>query len=332
MSMTSRERVRAVLDGRIPDRLPFNFWMDRDRMAQLDAKWGQDFRVTHYGADVVEAFATLPFWAGLPRKTVSDHMTTWQVAPLISSVEEALRLPLPDPTDPSLLADIRAKRAAYPDRAIFALFIAPLDILQPLWLAEGLYTALYDSPATIHELLRRIEPILVECARRVCTEDIDALYLAGDVCGRDGPLVSPRHLREFNFNYLRRVIHLAHASGKKVLYHTDGRVLPLIELFLEYSIDGINPLEPRFNDPEEFLRRSNCRLILYGGGDNCDAIPNGTPDTVRDHVLSRFRVFGRNGMYIFSTHDIPSYCPLANLDAMVAAIKECSYAEGGQSA
>lgn len=32
--MTSRERVQKVLSGQLPDRLPFNFWMDRDRVAE----------------------------------------------------------------------------------------------------------------------------------------------------------------------------------------------------------------------------------------------------------------------------------------------------------
>ena len=46
--MDSRERVNTVLQGCVPDRVPCNFWMDRDAMARYDARYGADFRLTHY--------------------------------------------------------------------------------------------------------------------------------------------------------------------------------------------------------------------------------------------------------------------------------------------
>ena len=53
MPMTSRERVERAIRFEKPDRVPFNFWMDRRRMTELDARYGADFRPRHYGADIV---------------------------------------------------------------------------------------------------------------------------------------------------------------------------------------------------------------------------------------------------------------------------------------
>ncbi len=323
--ITSRERVQGVLNGGLPDRLLFNFWMDRDSMAKYDEIWGADFRLTHYAADVVEAFAIMPFWSDIPVKTFDDGKTVWQLEPLVETLKAALDLELPDPRNPAIYADIESKRAAYPDKAIWALFLAPLAILEPLRLAENLFIELYDSPDEIHTLLGKIKPLLKDCAWRICQMDIDVLYLAGDICGRDGAMVSPKHLREFNFDYLKEIIDLAHEFGKKVFYHSDGKIMQVIDIFIEYGIDGCNPLEPRYNDGVEFMERFGDKIMLYGGGDNCNAIPNGTPDEVRAHVRQQFETFGKNGRYIFSTHDIPSYCPIENLDAMVDEIKNCVY-------
>lgn len=88
--MASRDRVQRVLNGELPDRLPFNFWMDRDLMAKYDEKWGADFRVTRYGADVIEAFAIMPFWSGLPMKTLNDGKTVWQLEPLVDNMKDAV--------------------------------------------------------------------------------------------------------------------------------------------------------------------------------------------------------------------------------------------------
>jgi uroporphyrinogen-III decarboxylase len=322
--LTCRERVWRVLNGELPDRVPFNFWMDRDKMAEYDQKWGADFRITHYGVDVVETFVGLPWWAGLPRETIDDGKTVWQTMPMLGSIAEAVDLALPDPADPNVYADIAAKRALYPDKAIFALMLAPLDILSPLRLC-GLYTDVLDYPDTIHQMLKRVRPVLIEAARRTCELDIDVLYLAGDICGRDGALYSPKILREFLFDYVREVITLAHDCGKKVFYHSDGLLMGILDIYIEYGIDGCNPLEPRYNDPAEFVRRTDGKLILYGGLDNCNIIPGGTVDEVREHVRSQFDMLGRGGRMIFSSHDIPSGCPQENLDAMVECIKACRY-------
>ncbi len=323
--LTSRERVQLVLNGGRPDRLPFNFWMDRDKMAEYDARWGADFRLTHYGADVIEAFVMLGFWAGLEAETINDGKTAWQTRGLVESMSDAVGMAMPDPSDASVYADIEAKRAANPDKAIFAMMAAPLGILEPLRLAQDLYLDLYDSADETHVLLRRIEPVLTEAARRVCAMDIDALYLAADICGRDGAMVSPKQLREFHFDYVKEVINIAHEAGKKVFYHSDGLILPVLDVYVEYGIDGCNPLEPRYNDSREFADRFGDKLMLYGGGDNCRIIPDGAVDDVRAHVRSQFETLGKNARFIYSTHDIPGHCPQENLDAMVETIKSCRY-------
>ncbi|MGB9797097.1 MAG: uroporphyrinogen decarboxylase family protein [bacterium] len=323
--MNSRERVQIVLQGGIPDRPPFNFWMDRDKMAELDEKWGADFRITHYDADLIEAFPLINWYPGLTAKTYYDGKTVWQLEPMIDSLNKALDLPLPNPTDPAIYSDIIEKRKRYPDKAIFVLVGAGLALLEPLRLPQNLYIELYDHPDVVHKVLRRYQPILLELTRRICELDIDVLYIAHDVCGRNGPLLSPKHLREFHFDYIRELVELAHRMGKKVFYHTDGRVMEIIDLFLEYGFDGINPLEYRFNDIRAFREIEGGRLIVYGGLDNSNIIPNGSVEDVKRHIYEVFEVLGKEGKLIFSTHDIPGHCPIENIDEMVSAIKSCRY-------
>ncbi len=322
--MTSRERVQCVLRGELPDRVPFNFWMDRDKMAEYDARWGGDFRLTHYGADVIEAFVLFDWFPGLSPNSHDDGVTQWQLEPALGSMEEALDLQFADPATTAIYADIESKRAQNPDKAIFALAIGPLGILGGYRLAENVFVELYDKADVIREFMYKIQPIFIDIVRRACALDIDVLYLADDICDRNGATISPAHLREFHFDYLKPAIEIAHEAGKKVFYHTDGYVLDILDLFMEYGIDGINPIEHRYNDPKEFLRRSKGRLKVYGALDNCNIIPNGTPEEVRDHVKEVFNILGPNGL-IMSTHDIPGHCPLENLDAMVETIVGCEY-------
>lgn len=53
--ITSKERVLTALAGDRPDRVPFSFWMDRRLMEDYAQRFGDEhFRVSHYGADVIE--------------------------------------------------------------------------------------------------------------------------------------------------------------------------------------------------------------------------------------------------------------------------------------
>ena len=318
--MTSRDRVRAALEGRKPDRPPFNFWMDRDAMARLDRELGEDFRISYFGADVVEAFGAADIFPTARGEYYFDGKTSWMVRGRAERIEEALELPLCDPADPAIYADIEAKRRKYPDKAIFTLVTVPLGLLNSLLLPEPLMEAMALEGETVDRVLGRAWPVMKEVIRRVCERDIDALYLAEDFCMNTGMMYSPAMVRRFHLDYLREAVDIARRAGKKVFYHTDGRVIEALPLLLELGVDGINPLEPRYNPPEEFLRASEGRLALYGGMDNARILPDGTPEEIREHVRRVYEAFAPTGL-IFSSHDIPGHVPFENLCAMADAIK-----------
>ena len=293
-------------------------------MAEYDRRWGADFRITHYGVDVIEAFTLFDWCPGLSPTMHGEGISRRQVESMLDSIDKALDLQFVDPADPAHYSDIEEKRAKNPDKAIFALNTGMLGVLSTYRLPEALFIDLYDKADIIHEFLGRIQPIFQELVRRTCALDIDVLYLADDICSCNGAMLSPKQLREFHFDYLKPLIDIAHEAGKKVFYHTDGYVLDILDLFIEYGIDGINPIEHRYNDPNEFLSRAGGKLKVYGALDNCNKIPNSTPGGVREHVREVFSILGTNGL-IMSTHDIPGSCPLENLDALVETIKGCVY-------
>lgn len=329
--MNSRERVQKVLRRELPDRLPFNFWMDRDLMVKLDGKFGENFRLTHYDVDVVETFFLANWFPELDHKLITDETTSWQVEPMIDSITEAAKLKLPDAQDDKIYELIRKDRLKYPDKALFALLTTPLDVLLPLRLFEGMFLDFYDYPNETKEFVNRVGNTLTEMARNACSMGIDVLYIAGDICSAKGPLMSKEQLVKYCFEPLKGAVAEAKKAGIPVLYHTDGAVMDILDLFVEYGYDGINPLQPHLNDIATFKENYGNKLLIYGGLDNCYKIPDGTPDDVARHVRETFNILGRNGGYIASTHDIPKYVPLDNIDILVKTIKECTYTsiEGG---
>ncbi|MCL1910517.1 MAG: hypothetical protein FWG05_06255 [Kiritimatiellaeota bacterium] len=322
--MTSRQRVRAVLDGSKPDRIPFNFWMDRNLMAALDSKLGAEFRITHYGADVLETFFDYDWHCGLRGEYIEDHKTAWQTVPALGSMEKVRSLNFRATNENSdyIYARIKHDCRRLPDVAKFAMLGSPFEFFLGIRMMENAMTDIYEFPDEVEFLIEKYSGILTDIVKGLTAHcDIDVLYLAGDVCASKGAMFGEDMLRRLMFDPMKPAVEAAHAQGLKVFYHTDGNVMDILHLFAEYGFDGINPLQPHLNDSAAFKRDFNGRLMLYGGLDNCFAIPDNTPDGVRRHVRSQYETLGPDGL-IFSSHDIPDYVLIANIDAMTDEIKK----------
>jgi uroporphyrinogen decarboxylase len=322
--ITSQERFLAALRHEKPDRAPFNFWMDRRLMARHEQRIGhRHWRVTHYGADVIETFAPLAF---PPAPGIERDGTWWQTGPALADWRDAAALKLPDPANDKVYRLIGQDLAEFPDTAIILDMPTPWGIIAGLRTYELAYMDVLDRPEDVLAMARRIADLTLAVVERACRMGITALYLMEDLADSRGLTLSPAMIRRFSLDLIRPHIAAAKAAGKPVLFHSDGKLDDLLPLLKEYGLDAVNPLQPHLNDPWAFKAAHGRQLALYGGLDNCFIIPNGTAADVRAHVLDVFEAVGRpDGALIFSTHDIPLDTPPENIEAMVAAIKECRY-------
>ena len=325
--MTSRERVGAVLRRERPDRVPFNFWMDRFKMDEYDRELGKDgdFRIRHYGADVTEVIPPVSWYPSLPRNVVSDTLTTWNTASAASDLAILEDLELPNPRSPEMLRPIHDARRRYPETAIFVLLLTHLDVLLDVRLIQDLSLDMYDRPLLLQRLCSRIAERIGQIAAFVCENaDVDAIYLAGDLASTRGPLFGVELLQRFWLDEMRVMVQAAHSRGVPVLYHCCGRVVDLLDLFVDTGVDGINPFQASVNNARE-LEPYRDRLMLYGGIDNSFIIPQGPEPRIRAHIRDVFRTIGSDGGLILSSHDIQGDTPKAHIDAMVDEIKRCVY-------
>jgi len=320
--MTSRERVERTIRFEEPDRVPFNFWMDRRRMEELDAKYGADFRITRYDADVVEAMSMLPFPSG---KFEEKAGTNWMVEPLFTDWNETLDIELIDPSDPSLTANVEALLKQHPDKAVIPNFPNVLTHVEEMISQADFYMDLMDEPELVGQFFHRMSDIMAVVAEKLCKLDITALYVMDDIAANSGLMMSPAQVREHILPHWKKVIDVAHAHDKPVFFHTDGKVTELYELFAdELKIRMLNPLQPDLQDCGEFSTVYKGRTGIYGGL-YTGRIHMMTPDEIRAHVFDLFEKTGKGGGLIVSSHDLDISTTEEQLEALVGAIKECSY-------
>ena len=295
-------------------------------MGEFDALFGEDFRVSHYGVDVIEvfpAFNWFPELAARMRHESNGEMSRL-VVPAVTEAAELRDAPMPDVRAEVVCAPVRAVRAQHPDKALFGLVLHPLEVLTGLFGMEGFYCALADDPDAIEEAVWRMGEALGEGVDALCG-DMDVLYLAGDICSTRGSLLSAAMLARFCFEPLKAAIDAAHRHGVKVFFHTDGKVDEVLPLMVAAGIDGVNPLQASCNDAAAFARDYGERLMVYGALDNLFIIPDGSLQDIRDHVRRQFETLGAHGGYIASSHDIPYSITVERVNTLVDALKGCVY-------
>ena len=320
--MNSRERVERAINFEEPDRVPFNFWMDRRRMDELDAKYGIDFRVTRYDADVVEAMSMVPFPAG---KFKAKAGTQWMVEPLFKDWSKTPDIVLPDPSDPALTATAEAMLKQYPDKAVIANLPNVLTHVEVMMSQADFWMDLMDEPELVGQFFNRMSDIMATVAERLCKLDITALYVMDDIAANSGLMLSPAQAQEHIIPHWKKVIDVAHAAGKPVFFHTDGKVDELYDVFAdELKVGMLNPLQPDLQDCGDFSTNYKGRTGIYGGL-YTGRIHMMSPDEIRKHVFNLFADCGAGGGLVVSSHDLDISTTEEQLDALVGAIKECSY-------
>jgi uroporphyrinogen-III decarboxylase len=77
-------------------------------------------------------------------------------------------------------------------------------------------------------------------------------------------------------------------------------------------------------EPEGLKKKFGRDIVFWGGGiDTQKTVMFGQPGEVRDEVLSRCEIFGKDGGFIFNAvHNLQGNVPLENVVAMFGALKE----------
>ncbi len=236
-----------------------------------------------------------------------------------------------------------AGRAAATNRAVMATFggtafgdiaLVPAPFLKhPKGIRdiEEWYVSTVTRQDYIHRIFRRQAEIALqnlEKIRAVVGDRVDAVFVCGtDLGTQQSQFCSVDAFRKLYFPYYKVVNDWVHRNTNwKTFKHSCGAVEPLIESFIEAGFDVLNPVQVTAAGMEaSHLKKTyGGRIVFWGGGvDTQTAFAFGTPAQVRDQVLRRMEVLAPGGGFIFNAvHNIQATTPVANIAAMIDAVKE----------
>lgn len=184
---------------------------------------------------------------------------------------------------------------------------------------------LKDHPGLTGEVLRRRASANARWTRLVARERLCPLFFLGeDIGARDSLLFSPDWLRQHFIPAVRQTAEPLINVGVKVVFHSDGYLMEILDDLLDAGIDGLNPIEPLAGMDIAYLkRRYGDRLILVGNVDSSRLLPSGSVDDVRCAVRECIRAASQGGgHFIGSSGEVTPVVPLENVLAFYDACRE----------
>ena len=305
--MKPRERVHAVLEGSLPDRVPrFEVWIDA-----LFDELGVSDRYAAYpelGQDVVLMPSQTPAGSNAWKDGVDEFGCVWKggqyLTGTVATAEDLRRCSPPTSYaeqffDPGRVADMRAR---YPDHCLF--FGTHIGPFMGAYMAMGLEsmfrTFRKDMPLVQAVLEARTEWCLAVFKRAV-ELGAEVIVMGDDSAHRGGPMIAPQMWRELVLSCHQRVVD---GLSVPVIWHSDGKMDKLLPFAVEAGFAGVHGLESLAgNRLDEIKRAYGDKLILMGNAD-VNLLCGSDLEAVRAEVRRCLKQGGVSGYMLSSCNSI----------------------------
>lgn len=192
---------------------------------------------------------------------------------------------------------------------------------------ERLIMETYDDPTWVHTLLGILQQRKLTYTHSLTGAAYDVIELGGG--DASSTVISPRVFDQFVAPYDSEIIAAAHEAGQRIVYHTCGGMMPLLERIADMEPDAMETFTPRTmgGDVElaEAKHRIGDKVCMIGGFDQFHYFTGCAPEQTRAEVRRCFEAAGPGGGYILSPSDHFFDADLKLIEAFADEARKCIY-------
>ena len=303
--MNGRERMQAVLNGQIPDKIP-HFELEFQLVKE---SFGKNF----------------PDLSGYENKSSAEKENLKEL--FFDIWEEIIdkyqwsAFPVWSPEFMPYARERFAKKAmvyTYNGNGTF-------------WLMDGngmmdFSVMLFEEPEEVHRLARIKCDESKELAKIQAASGAEFICINSDYGFNEGPFISPEMFSEFIIPYLAEIVDTIHSLGLKAILHSDGDLRKILDMLISTGLDGYQSIDPQGHmDIAQIKKQYGDRLILMGNV-MASALQHGTSEQIRESVRYAINNGKPGGKYIFSTSNcIFAGMPLESYHIMLDEYEKLAY-------
>jgi uroporphyrinogen decarboxylase len=187
--------------------------------------------------------------------------------------------------------------------------ILPTEIMRRSMGDIAMLEAMCLNPKWIHDvcsvvtdnIIRHLEFLLRELGLP------DGVWMYEDMGYTQGPFFAPELYREFLLPYHRRIGDYFHSYGLPFIFHSCGRIRPLLPLIAEAGVDCLQALEAKAGQHVAEMAESVQNSMAFMGNIDIRAFESNDRQALEDEIIPKLKQVRRNRIpYIFhSDHSIP---------------------------
>jgi uroporphyrinogen decarboxylase len=199
------------------------------------------------------------------------------------------------------------------------------------YMLRGLEQMLIDmatDPQFVSALLAKVLEINLIAAERflgAVGSYVDIVRATDDLASQRGPLISLRMFRRYlKPVYKQYFDFIKSRTDAKILFHSCGNIVDLLDDLIEVGVDIINPIQvSAMGNTRDLSLRFGDRVTFWGGIDTQHVLPHGSPADVEAEVRRRIRDLGAGGGFVAAAvHNIQPDVPPQNIIALAEAVRK----------
>jgi len=297
--MTGRDRVKATLTFKRPDRAPRDLWavpyvilFRENELKSILSKFPMDIDLSEISLNFTKEQLMLASKKG---HYIDDWGSVWYVGepgvwgevkkPMLESWLALKKFRPPYYLIENRDFSIINKQCAESSKFMLSHITArPFERLQFLRGTENLFLDIASNSSEFHKLLRIIHEFYLKDIESWCKTDVDGILFMDDWGTNISLLINPKVWREIFKPLYREYCNIIHNYGKFAFFHSDGNIEEIFSDFIEIGVDAINAQLFVMNI-EKIASNYKGKITLWGEVDRQYTLAFGTPDDVFKDVL-----------------------------------------------
>jgi uroporphyrinogen decarboxylase len=311
-TMTGKERIRAVFNRIIPDRIPTFEWdFYKGVIKAISGNDDIDDFIINYGLDgiaiwqdrritpIVSNFFKDEF--GVVRAYSDQYPSA--VSHPIDCPQDLSSYVMPDPDDDAIYATLQKSiRKIGKEKAVIGrvrdVFSFPRDVLG----FENALADFYLEPALISDLMEMSVAYSLRVAANMKAMGVEVIGCLDDIADARGLFMGPVIYKEQILPHFKKFIQGCHSIGLKVIKHSDGNLNSIIPDLVEAGIDGLDPIDPMGNmDMSAIKEGYGDKIVLKGNIDCVGTLVSGSLTDVENDVQQCIKSGAKGGGFIISS-------------------------------
>jgi uroporphyrinogen decarboxylase len=307
-----RERVIAVIEHRVPDRMPIYGWLYWNLREAIDAAFGsQSALEDHYDFDFAHLFGGPGCYNGEDLEALRDSLG--------HAIEPAdlLTVPMTDPNNLEDYQDIVAEVRHHKEQRARFVYVQTPGIFEalngPFGIEDHLaYLLLY--PNDLRRVYERQAAWNKAFAMNCLDLGVDMVHISDDWGSQKSLLFRPKTWWEMIYPYHETTCRAVKDRDAYLSLHSDGCIKDVLEGVVKLGFDVVHPYQESANMSHDLYWREYAEaFVLMGGLDVQTTIGFGDLERLEREIRRVITRFARGGLLFCTSHFVQDHCSIEEL-------------------